>query len=175
MRNLVEANIIRNAEGDITGVGPAFTQLIKKCFFGWGIETGKEYENVDAFNKDMRIVSNLLLKDLLGEGSKNVSNIDRKLADEIVGLASAFGGYVFQDPDLINTRLQNVLVRIDEKERAALAIIDSVQQASLGYTDRLGSEITYDLPKNIITEQDIKSGVAGKAKYKLVNGIYVRA
>ena len=109
MRNLVEANIIRNAEGDITGVGPAFTQLINKAYSAGGIETGKEYENVDAFNKDMRIVSNLLLKDLLGEGSKNVSNIDRKLADEIVGLASAFGGYVFQDPDLINTRLQMFL------------------------------------------------------------------
>lgn len=175
MRNLVEANIVRNAEGNITGVGPAFTQLVNKAYSAGGIETGKEYENVDAFNKDMRIVSNLLLKDLLGEGSKNVSNIDRKLADEIVGLASAYGGYVFQDPDLINTRLQNVLTRIDEKERSALAIIDSVQQASLGYTNKLGQPIAYDLPKDIVTAQDIKSGVAGKAKYKLVNGIYVRA
>ena len=175
MRNLVEANIVRNAEKEITGVGPAFTQLVNKAYSAAGIETGKEYENVDAFNKDMRIVSNLLLKDLLGEGSKNVSNIDRKLADEIVGLASAYGGYVFQDPDLINTRLQNVLTRIDEKERSALAIIDSVQQASLGYTNKLGQPIAYDLPKDIVTAQDIKSGVAGKAKYKLVNGIYVRA
>jgi hypothetical protein len=175
MRNLVEANIVRNADKEITGVGPAFTQLINKAYSAAGIETDKTYENVDAFNKDMRIVSNLLLKDLLGEGSKNVSNIDRKLADEIVGLASAFGGYIFQDPDLINTRLQNVLTRIDEKERSALAIIDSVQQASLGYTDKTGQPLAYDLPKDIVTAQDIKSGAAGKAKYKLVNGIYVRA
>ena len=120
-------------------------------------------------------ISNLLLPDLLCEGSKNVSNIDRKLADEIVGLASAFGGYIFQDPDLINRRLQNVLTRIDEKERSALAMIDSVQQASLGYTDKTGQPLAYDLPKDIVTAQDIKSGAAAKAKYKLVNGIYVRA
>ena len=175
MRNLVEANIVRNADGEITGVGPAFTQLMNKVYNAAEIKTGKEYENVEAFNKDMRIVSNLLLKDLLGEGSKNVSNIDRKLADEIVGLASAYGGYVFQDSNLINSRLQNVLTRIDEKERSSLAIIDSVQKASTGYTDKLGTDITYDLPKDIVTAQDIKSGVAGKAKYKLVNGIYVRA
>ena len=97
------------------------------------------------------------------------------LTDEIVGLASAYGGYVFQDSNLINSRLQNVLTRIDEKERSSLAIIDSVQKASTGYTDKLGTDITYDLPKDIVTAQDIKSGVAGKAKYKLVNGIYVRA
>ena len=72
MRTLVEGNIIRNAEGNITGLGPAFNDLLNKAYNTVGVKAPEEYESVAKYNQDLRRVSNLLLKDLLGEGSKNV-------------------------------------------------------------------------------------------------------
>ncbi len=146
LRQVVQRNLITNAEGGITGVGPAFQQLINSAFNAADIDAGKEYENVQQFNQDMRRVSNSLLKDLLGEGSKNVSNIDRKLADEIVGLNSAYGGYIFQDPDLLNQRLQNVLATLERKERNALNIFQGAIDSTEGMTFRSGKDISLNIP-----------------------------
>ncbi len=148
LRQVVQRNLITNAEGNITGVGPAFQQLVNRAFNSVGIDAGKDYENVDQFNQDMRRVSNSLLKDLLGEGSKNVSNIDRKLADEIVGLYAGYGGYIFQDPDLLNQRLQNVLATLERKERNALNVFQGAIDSTEGMTFRSGKDVNLNIPES---------------------------
>lgn len=148
LRQVVQRNLITNAEGNITGVGPAFQQLVNRAFNSVGVDAGQDYENVDQFNQDMRRVSNSLLKDLLGEGSKNVSNIDRKLADEIVGLYAGYGGYIFQDPDLLNQRLQNVLATLERKERNALNVFQGAIDSTEGMTFRSGKDVSLNIPES---------------------------
>ena len=148
LRQVVQRNLITNAEGGITGVGPAFQQLVNRAFAAAGVDAGEDYENVDQFNQDMRRVSNSLLKDLLGEGSKNVSNIDRKLADEIVGLYAGFGGYIFQDEQLLNQRLQNVLATLERKERNALNVFQGAIDSTEGMTFRSGKDISLNIPES---------------------------
>lgn len=148
LRQVVQRNLITNAEGNITGVGPAFQQLVNRAFNSVGVDVGQDYENVDQFNQDMRRVSNSLLKDLLGEGSKNVSNIDRKLADEIVGLYAGYGGYIFQDPDLLNQRLQNVLATLERKERNALNVFQGAIDSTEGMTFRSGKDVSLNIPES---------------------------
>ena len=89
-----------------------------------------------------------MLKDLLGEGSKNVSNIDRKLADEIVGLYAGFGGYIFQDEQLLNQRLQNVLATLERKERNALNVFQGAIDSTEGMTFRSGKDISLNIPES---------------------------
>jgi len=174
MRSLVEGNIIRNAEGNITGLGPAFNDLLNKAYNTVGVKSPKEYESVAKYNQDMRRVSNLLLKDLLGEGSKNVSNIDRKLADEIVGLYSGVGGYVAADPDLLNERLQNILVTLDQKERNALSVFRGAQESTEGFTFRSGKAVDFNIPaeaRALLGEQNVQ----GLVKYGVGDdGVYRR-
>jgi hypothetical protein len=59
-------------------------------------------------------ISNNLLREILGEASKNISNVDRELAREIVGLFS--GAELSQmSPELLNQRLQNTLTNVEAK------------------------------------------------------------
>jgi len=173
MRSLVEGNIIRNAENRITGFGPAFNTLLNNAYNSVGAKAPSEYEDVQKYNQDMRRVSNLLLKDLLGEGSKNVSNIDRKLADEIVGLYAGVGGYITADPDLLNERLQNILVTLDGKEKGALNVFRGASESTEGFTFRSGKAVNLNIPaeaKVALGEQNvqglIKYGVGDDGVYR---------
>ena len=172
LRELVQGNIVRNAEGKITGVGPAFQQLVNRAYNAAGVDAGKDYESVEKFNQDMRRVSNLLLKDLLGEGSKNVSNIDRKLADEIVGLYANYGGYIFQDDDLLNERLQNVLATLERKEQNALNVFRGTLDSTDGLTFASGKNVTFNVPQ--AAQQALFGGQAAQPTYELQDGVYRR-
>jgi len=68
-------------------------------------------EQSERFQQHQLELANLLIKEILGEGSKNISNIDRTLAAEIVGYYTG-GSSIFADPDLIQERLGRLRRRI---------------------------------------------------------------
>ena len=82
---------------------------------GEGTEAEKEAHLVEKFvgrseyNQQMQEVANRLLKRLLGEGSKNISNVDRALAQEISGLVKDFATGLYTNPTLLRKRLRRVL------------------------------------------------------------------
>jgi hypothetical protein len=126
----------------------------------------------------MTTVANKLLKDLLGEGSKNVSNIDRTLANEIVGLykniegkQSAFS-YVTVPQTVLNGRLQRVLTTLDQKERNALGAFAEAQSSVYGYTLRGGREITLNIPE--AARAQLEGDTEYKPPFALVDGVYRR-
>ena len=57
-------------------------------------------------------VSNNMLRELLGEASKNISNVDRKLAREIIGLFTD-SELAVMSPETLNQRLNNSLSKIE--------------------------------------------------------------
>jgi len=70
-----------------------------------------EGEESERFQQHQLELANLLIKEILGEGSKNISNIDRELASEIVGYYRGSSS-IFADPDLIQERLGRLRRRI---------------------------------------------------------------
>ena len=71
-------------------------------------ETGRDSEKFYAQQEEL---ANLLIKEILGEGSKNVSNIDRELAAEIVGLYRGLST-ITGDSAIIADRLGRIRQRI---------------------------------------------------------------
>ena len=75
----------------------------------------KQYGGRTKYNNQMQEVANRLLKRLLGEGSKNVSNVDRLLAQEISGLVKDISTGVSTNPTLLRQRLKRIL-EMSEKD-----------------------------------------------------------
>ena len=75
----------------------------------------KQYGNRKKYNQQMQEVANRLLKRLLGEGSKNVSNVDRLLAQEISGLVKDISTGISANPTLLRQRLKRIL-EMSEKD-----------------------------------------------------------
>ena len=178
LRELVEGNIIRNAKGEITGLNAAFNGLVGQAFAAFDITPDKKYTSKAEYDAEMTTVANKLLKDLLGEGSKNVSNIDRTLANEIVGLykniegkQSAFS-YVTVPQTVLNGRLQRVLTTLDQKERNALGAFAEAQSSVYGYTLRGGREITLNIPE--AARAQLEGDTEYKPPFALVDGVYRR-
>ena len=61
------------------------------------------------YERELKSVANNLIFELLGEGSRNISDIDRRLAEEIVGL--------FRGMDLITIDKEVLLDRLSATER----------------------------------------------------------
>ncbi len=159
LRAILEANIIRNADGEITGIGPAFSTLIDKAGNAAKVDFGGS-NTKQKYDSEMRRVSNELLQDLLGEGSKNVSNIDRTLADEIVGLKSGLMGNVFDDEEVLNDKLQNVLRVLEGKEKGALDVFKGYLMSTPG---------EYLADKTPVYDA-IQTFIPGVAKSQLIQG-----
>ena len=116
MLTMLDASIIRNAQGKITGFAPwASAKLNKlrnaarytkeiKIMDGIDTSTGR---GLEQFQYQQQVIANMMLKEILGEGSKNVSNIDRTLASEIVGLLKDFSS-ITADPVVLNQKLQGI-------------------------------------------------------------------
>ena len=169
LKEIVEGNAIRNAEGNITGIQPAFMDLVNKVAVAASIELDPDkYENVAKYNSGMRRVSNLLLKDLLGEGSKNVSNIDRQLADEIVGL---YNTYITTDPDILNDKLQNILTTLQQKEKTAVSILNTSLEGVVGKTTASGEPVDLGVPQEIISRIQGEK-VVPSTTWGMKDGIY---
>ena len=72
-------------------------------------EIGKQ---VAAYQRQAQFLANLMIRDILGEGSKNVSNIDRQLASEIVGLFTGID-LATQNPNELRARFNTILRRVE--------------------------------------------------------------
>ena len=119
---------------ELSGKATGFTNFGKELLFkglsatGWRPEwaTGpgnaaqreaalvKRMGGRTEYNNKIQEVSNRLLKRLLGEGSKNVSNVDRVLAQEISGLVKEMSLGLTTNPVLLRQRLKRILTMADD-------------------------------------------------------------
>ena len=104
-----------------------YTSILDK-FAGKGRES-------EQFFAQQQELANLLIKEILGEGSKNVSNIDRELASEIVGLYSNIGS-ISADPAIIGQRLDRIRQRILKNYEATNNQMNSLDGQFSNIVDR---------------------------------------
>ena len=148
LQTLIQGQIFQVADGNVTGLVPAAQDVVNKAANAVGVDMGTEYESLERYNTDMRKVANQLIKDLLGEGSKNISNVDRQLASEIVGLFTTgsgglLGGYVFRDDDVLLSRLQGVHKTMERTQQKSLAQIENILVATQGQTFQSGAPVQF--------------------------------
>ena len=86
-------------------------------------------------------LANLLIKEILGEGSKNVSNIDRELASEIVGLYRGTAT-ITADPTIIAGRLDRIRARILKNYETEANNMDASERFFTGMIDRNYQDVT---------------------------------
>lgn len=120
MLTMIDSSILINAAGNATGLttwaSSALNKLknsvsMKKELSLLGKIGTKQGEESQQFRYQQQVIANMMLKEILGEGSKNVSNIDRDLAQQIVGLMNEWDT-IFTDEDLLNRRLQNIRLTV---------------------------------------------------------------
>jgi len=144
LREITQSQLINVAEGKVTGLANASAGLINKAASAVGVDLGKQFQSVEEYNAAMQKVANQLVNDLLGEGSKTMSDMDRRLAQEIVGFyGSSLFNYTFADPDVLKDRLQGTLVEVENKNRRALNTMRDIMDASAGYTLKSGQPVVY--------------------------------
>jgi hypothetical protein len=116
MLTMLDASIIQNAKGDVTGIAPWASKKLNQLRNAAGYKKQiKLLDSIDTstgqglerFEYQQQVIANMMLKEILGEGSKNVSNIDRVLAGEIVGLLKGFSS-IYADPKVLHQKLQGI-------------------------------------------------------------------
>ena len=134
LRNVLEANLVRTAEGKITGFKPAFNSLIDSAFSAVGIDTPSKFTDKKKYDAQMADVANNLLEEILGESGKTISDNDRKILYNLVGLKTGVFGNVFDNKEVIGGKIQNVMNKLDEQEQRSLNIFRSRLESTPGRT-----------------------------------------
>ena len=169
LQTLIQGQIFNVADGRITGGLNAGKALVKKAFNVAGIDAGKNYSNIEEYNRDMEEVANTLIQQILGEGSKNLSNVDRSLAQEIVGLytsgAAGVTGYAFVDDKVLLKRLQRIHDKVELTQQSSLAEIEDVLAATNGLTFQSGVPVKFAKVRDLGLYAKPQGGVqAGKTQ-----------
>jgi len=138
MMAFLDVGMEYNAEKKITGLNNYFKQKIEKLSNAAPIL--KEVNYLDKLAKDgakkskieyqQQVIANMMIKEILGEGSKNVSNIDRQLAGEIVGLLKG-SETIFANPEILHQKLQTIRGRISSNLEDNIASMMDVEEQLL--------------------------------------------
>jgi hypothetical protein len=120
MVGLLDSVLIKNigteGESEITGFTPWVRDKAQKVsnalgrtgwFSNWQVLEDLKSTNLQQYNTRMRWIANRMIKEMLGEGSKNISNIDRELAEQIVGLVKG-SSTIWTSPEVLHENLQRI-------------------------------------------------------------------
>lgn len=127
---LLEASLVRAANGEVTGISSALTRKMNETMNAFGLKPPAEYESPEAFESALRQVSVSMVQDLLGESGKTISDADRRLIDGLIGLQQDIMSGVIKDPDILTRKVQELMRTLESKQRSAL---DTYTTAMEGY------------------------------------------
>ena len=122
MLTMLDASIVQNARGQVTGIMPWASKKLNQLKNSVGYKKQiKLLDSLDTstgaglekFQYQQQVIANMMLKEILGEGSKNVSNIDRTLAGEIVGLLRGIST-IYADDKVLHQKLQGIRGIVDQ-------------------------------------------------------------
>jgi hypothetical protein len=125
---LIESSIIRNADGMVTGLKANAMKAINQAASFANIDLGAEYESPQAYDSAMQTVAARMVQDILGESGANISNVDRELVANIVGVAAGGYGNAFKDPQVLNAKLQEILQQAEGKQQSALDTYNTLME-----------------------------------------------
>ena len=154
---MVDHMMIRNAKGQVTGLTNAGRRAWNSVIntFRSGNKLGsmkwleKQYligREGKIYQAEARRVANMMIKQLLGEGSKNVSNIDRELADEIVGLIVGWKA-ITEDEAVLHDRLKHIQAMADQNLNTNISTMRNATDSWDNIVNARGTYITEIIKK----------------------------
>lgn len=131
---LLEASLVRVANGEVTGVNSALTTAMNQAMNAVGLKPADQYESQEAYKADMEQVSVKLVQDLLGESGKTVSDADRQMVRDLLAIQQGVVSGTIKDPDILMRKIQEVMGALESKKQTAL---DTYRTYSEGYSGML--------------------------------------
>ena len=152
MLAMLDVGMKFNAEKKITGFNNYALGKLDSLLNATGFKGEiKELDRLAKFGQDKKqfldqqqVIANMMIKEILGEGSKNVSNIDRQLAGEIVGLLRDREA-IFANPELLHQRLQRIRGRISSSLKTNISSMKSLDNRLLEIEYGKGKTTVEDL------------------------------
>jgi len=110
--SIIISNVGEDGESKITGAYPWMKNQIDSLANAFddtflGDLDKLKYTDIKLYESRLQFVANRMIKELLGEGSRNISNIDRTLAEQIVGLLKN-RSTIFASPEVMHENLQRI-------------------------------------------------------------------
>ena len=138
---LLEASLVRAANGEVTGIDAALTRKINETMNAFGLKPPAEYESPEAFESALRQVSVSMVQDLLGESGKTISDADRRLIDGLIGLQQDIVSGVIKDPDILTRKVQELMRTLEGKQRSALDVYTTAMEGYGGSLTPSGTPV----------------------------------
>lgn len=172
LRPLVEASLVRAADGKVTGASSFFIEMANKAANSVGVDLGRAYEDPEKYKKDMLKVGNRLIQEILRESGRTVSNVDRDLVAQMVGQINDVQAQVTTDPDILVGTLQDILNVIDQNERAALEQYRTVTEATAGLYSPSGAPLELSARATRVFENTAPIDMEDLFSYDEATGIW---
>ena len=120
MLPILEASLIRVADGSVTGVVPALQTAFNQAANAFGLKPSSEYESKEQYTADLEKVTVKMVGDILGEGGKTISDNDRRIATEITATMNDLKSGVISDPDIVITKIQDLMKTLEGNQQKAI-------------------------------------------------------
>ena len=138
---LLEASLLRAANGEVTGLDSALTRKMNEVMNAVGLKPEASYESPEAFESALRQVSVTMVQDLLGESGKTISDADRKLIDGLIGLQQDIVSGVIKDPDILTRKVQELMRVLESKQQNALDVYSTAMEGYGGTYSPSGTPV----------------------------------
>ena len=138
---LLEASLLRAANGEVTGLDAALTRKMNEVMNAVGLKPEASYESPEAFESALRQVSVTMVQDLLGESGKTISDADRKLIDGLIGLQQDIVSGVIKDPDILTRKVQELMRVLESKQQNALDVYSTAMEGYGGTYSPSGTPV----------------------------------
>lgn len=131
--NLLENSLVNVAEGKVTGLAPAFRNVVRQGGSFFGIDMGSEYKDVDEARAAMRFALQQAIPVTVGSTQSANSISDRDvdlLITAMFGQDALTGGpftFATDDPDLMGQRLQRAIQQIRTGQKSEIANMQAVE------------------------------------------------
>ncbi|CAB4189976.1 hypothetical protein UFOVP1202_19 [uncultured Caudovirales phage] len=125
MLPILEASLIKVADGSVTGIVPALKTAFNRAANAFGLKPEASYENKEQYVADLEKVTTQMVGDILGEGGKTISDNDRRIVSEIAATMNTvkdqlIPGSVQADPDVVIKKIQDLMTTLESNQRKAV-------------------------------------------------------
>ena len=116
---ILEASLIKVADGRVTGLAPALTTAFNQAANAIGLKPESSYESKEKYTADLEKVTVQMVGDILGEGGKTISDNDRRIVAGIAATLNDLKSGVISDPDIVVSKIQDLMTTLESNKRKA--------------------------------------------------------
>ena len=139
MLPVLEASLIRAANGEITGFVPALQTAFNQAANAFGLKPEASYSSKEQYTADLEKVTVQMVGDILGEGGKTISDNDRRIATEITATMNDLKSGIISDPDIVVSKIQDLMKTLEGNQQKAVDLYSTYMKDYGSTTTKSGA------------------------------------